>query len=186
MAFAQSRVDGDCPGRYVLTRTWASTDRCGNATARSQVITVVDTTPPVVARGEADLHCLWPPSHWFVCFGREDFAPVVTDNCSEPVTWSFAGCASDQPADSTGDGDTEADCVVAPDGSGACVRSERQGGVPAGRRYAVAIVAVDACGNASEATPIGNVHVPHDQSPAAKSCRKSTREGRRPNQGLPW
>ena len=34
------------------------------------------------------------------------------------------------------------------------------------------IVATDACGNEGDATVIGNIHVPHDQSPASKDCLK--------------
>ena len=65
------------------------------------------------------------------CFSSADFRPSITDDCSEPVTWRFAGCASDQPENGLGDGNTEPDCVVAADGQGFCVRSERQGMVPA-------------------------------------------------------
>ena len=42
------------------------------------------------------------------------------------------------------------DCVVAPDGSMACMRAERAGGGPeaqGGRRYTLEIIAIDTCGN---------------------------------------
>ena len=39
---------GNCPGTYSVTRTWTANDGCGNATNRSQVITVIDTTAPVI------------------------------------------------------------------------------------------------------------------------------------------
>src|ERR1022692_3893981 len=38
---------GPCP--QVITRTWALVDACGNSNACSQTVTVVDTTPPVIA-----------------------------------------------------------------------------------------------------------------------------------------
>jgi hypothetical protein len=147
--------------------------------------------------GEDDLYCLWPPNHWYVCFDKGQFSPTITDNCSEPIEWTLDGCASDQPDDAkddawpgwNGDGRTTRDCAADPAGGGFCVRAERAGGGPdaqAGRRYAVTIVAADACGNTAAPSPIGNVHVPHDQSPRAKSCVKSTREGFRPNEPIPY
>src|SRR5207249_854540 len=100
-----------------------------------------------------------PPDHRYVCFGRADFQPQASDLCNEPVTWRFAGCASDQPDDADGrgrrkpkgpwhgDGNTEQDCVVEPGGESICVRAERAGtgpGASSGRRYRVSIVAADA------------------------------------------
>jgi hypothetical protein len=42
------RTNGDCPSNYTLTRTWKATDACGNTSTAQQVITVQDTTPPVI------------------------------------------------------------------------------------------------------------------------------------------
>ena len=64
----------------ILTRTWTADDGCGNSTNRSQVITVVDTTPPAVttAQGEnATIECPATPSF---------IAPVFTDACAGVVT----------------------------------------------------------------------------------------------------
>jgi hypothetical protein len=190
-------VDGDCPGRYTLYRTWTATDRCGNESSATQVITVQDTTPPVVQAGDDSLFCLWPPNHWYVCFTKDRFSPGVTDNCSEPVTWVLSGCASDQPDDArdddfpgwNGDGSTTRDCVADPAGEGFCVRSERCGAGPAaqdGRHYGVAVIATDACGNSSLPVEIGNIHVPHDQKPHEKECVKTTHEGVHPNDAIPY
>jgi hypothetical protein len=39
---------GSCLGNYSITRTWTATDLCGNSSTASQIITVIDTTPPVL------------------------------------------------------------------------------------------------------------------------------------------
>jgi hypothetical protein len=176
IAFTEIRTDGRCPGDYVLTRTWTATDRCENAAAETQIMTVVDTTAPMITPGSAELYCLWPPNHAMAGFSHAHFSPEIRDNCSEPITWIFAGCASDQPENGLGDGNTDADCVVAPDGLSFQVRAERQGGEPLGRHYGVSIIATDACGNASAAEIIGTIYVPHDQNPRER-CIKTT--GRR-------
>jgi hypothetical protein len=80
-----------------------------------------------------------------------------------PKTSEVAGCSSNRIDSST------EDCRVAPDRQSFCVRAERAGKDPAGRRYAVSIVASDDCGNQSAAAVIGSIDVPHDQS-QSESC----------------
>jgi hypothetical protein len=165
VAFTDGTVTDDgCPGDYHYTRTWTATDDCGNESTGGQVITVRDTTPPAVTPSTDRVDCLWPPNHDHVTFEQSDFSPEIEDACSEPVTWVFVDCASDQPDDATGNGDgnTVDDCVVAPDGLSVQVRAERAGADPTGRDYTLSVVATDACGNASAATPVGVIHVPHD------------------------
>ncbi|MFC2171226.1 hypothetical protein ACFLU6_01185 [Acidobacteriota bacterium] len=184
--FTEQRIDGDCPGNYTLTRRWTAVDRCTNQAFLDQVITVQDTTPPEVEGSEEILYCLWPPNHKYYCFDRSYFDPYITDNCSEPITWKFVDCASDQPDNApdkdedphgwNGDGDTTDDCIVDPLGNWFCVRAERAGTgptAPDGRRYAVTITATDACGNESDRVIIGYIYVPHDQSPT-EDCLKKT------------
>ncbi len=162
---AEEIVPGACPGQYTIVRTWTATDRCGNSAEAQQIVHVVDTTPPVITPSGADVACLWPPNHRMRCFTQADFAPTISDSCSEPVTWRFVGCASDQLDDGAGDGATQADCVIADDGLSFCVRAERAGLLVEGRRYAVTIEAEDACGNVSAPALIGRVHVPHSARP---------------------
>ncbi|WP_306644043.1 HYR-like domain-containing protein [Sanyastnella coralliicola] len=78
-----------CP--YTITRTWTVTDACGQMASASQVITVEDTTAPVLVGVPADQIGLCDDS----------FAPVdvtATDNCDDDVdvsveeTINGAGC----------------------------------------------------------------------------------------------
>jgi hypothetical protein len=46
--YKEVRTNGNCPFNYTLTRTWRATDACGNSSSRTQVITVVDNTPPML------------------------------------------------------------------------------------------------------------------------------------------
>ena len=132
----------------------------------SRLITVPDIAPPRVAEGSGDLHCIWPPNHALVTFTSAQFAPAITDNCS-PFTWVISSCVSDQPQEGK-------DCMVAPDGGSIQVRAERAGGDPAGRRYAVGIIATDGAGNRGAETRIGYIYVPHDQSPGTDCIRGET------------
>lgn len=166
--FAEQETPGDCPGESTIVRTWTATDQCGNETSAQQVLQVVDTTPPVVTETDDDLRCLWPPNHALRCFTKADFSPEIADACSPPLAWRFVDCASDQP-EGQGDGNADPDCVVSEDGQGFCVRAEREGGDPAGRRYAVTIEATDACGNTSEWAVIGHVLVPRAKKPGCGS-----------------
>jgi hypothetical protein len=122
----------------------------------------------------------------YVCFKTTDFSPFITDNCSEPVTWDFSDCKSDQPDDGIGDGHTIHDCVISPDGKQFCVRAERAGGDPAGRHYSVMISAIDACGNKSDTVTIGYIYVPHDESDHEGDCLKSTKIGYKSLELIPF
>ncbi len=79
-------------GKSMITRTWVATDACGNQTRETQIITVVDTTPPQLQGVPVDMtvECDSVPE-----------APVVTatDNCANPPV----GFAEDvTPGDCTG------------------------------------------------------------------------------------
>jgi hypothetical protein len=170
VVFAQAK---DCSGNLVSTSeqgTDAST-------------TVVDLLPPQIVPSEEDLACLWPPRHGYVCFDESAFAPTITDNCTPTPTWVFDACTSDQPDDApqdggpNGDGHTFHDCKIGEGEDDVCARAERAGADPEGRRYLLDIESTDVCGNVSTATSIGNLYVPHDQSPKA-TCTSSVRAAR--------
>ena len=56
------RIDGNCPSNYTLDRRWTITDACGNSTVHTQLVTVQDTTDPViVAEDMVEIACEdWP------------------------------------------------------------------------------------------------------------------------------
>ena len=88
IAFSELRTDGDCPFRYTLTRTWTATDRCGNESQQVQVVTVVDTTPPVLsAPPDLTVECPAPASGPMSEDGWRALA-TATDNCGTPEVFS--------------------------------------------------------------------------------------------------
>ena len=44
--FSEVSTGGDCETGFTVTRTWTVSDRCGNESSATQVITVVDTLEP--------------------------------------------------------------------------------------------------------------------------------------------
>jgi hypothetical protein len=91
--FTEVRTDGDCPNNYTLTRTWMSTDECGNTTTHVQTITVQDTTAPVfdgeVLPQDITVDCDAIP---------EAYSLSASDNCSsssEGITIDFTEVRTD-------------------------------------------------------------------------------------------
>ena len=68
---------------YTITRTWTATDGCANATSASQLITVADTTAPLLSGQGADetIESPAPPSFT---------APTASDNCDASPLISFS------------------------------------------------------------------------------------------------
>jgi hypothetical protein len=56
-------------GSVIVTRTWRATDACGNSAECSQVVTIVDTAPPVFVSV--------PAGALYRCFGDVPPAPVI-------------------------------------------------------------------------------------------------------------
>jgi len=87
-------TNGFCPQR--ITRTWMARDGCGNSSTCTQMVTVVDTTPPVL-----DCNCLRDPAvvqlNVVGCSNAipdlcKLIAQCATDNCG-PLT-----CSQNPPA----------------------------------------------------------------------------------------
>ena len=118
--------------------------------------------------------------HWpgfdIGCIGKSAYPVFQRFKWNVCVVCTYVGqhlAGSDQPENGLGDGNSEPDCVLAPDGLSFAVRAERQGTEPGGRHYGITIVAMDACGNRSAATVAGTIYVQHDQSPH-EDCIKTT------------
>uniref|UniRef100_UPI0025BA997D T9SS type B sorting domain-containing protein n=1 Tax=Chitinophaga sp. CB10 TaxID=1891659 RepID=UPI0025BA997D len=69
------RIPGACNNSYRIIRTWTAMDACANKTEVRQVITVVDTTRPVIAPAPADIE--------IYCQDKIPSSPtlIATDNC---------------------------------------------------------------------------------------------------------
>jgi hypothetical protein len=78
VTYAQVRTNGNSPSNYTLTRTWTATDACGNASSKTQVITVQDTQAPVISAAPANVtvECNEVPAAAIL---------TATDNCNTPV-----------------------------------------------------------------------------------------------------
>ena len=89
IAFEESRTDGSCTNSYTLTRTWTATDTCGNSTSATQVLTVEDTTDPVLVGV--------PTNTSAKCDAVPAPATVsATDNCSDGLQVTFNETEIDQ------------------------------------------------------------------------------------------
>jgi hypothetical protein len=139
------------------------TDDCGNSTSKPQVITVKDTTRPVITNVSASPNVLWPPNH-----KMRDVTINYTaqDNCS-PVT-NVLTVTSNQPVNGTGDGNTAPDWIVVNDHQ-VILRAERAGNGN-GRVYTIKITSTDDCSNT--ATTTTTVLVPHNMNSVPITMRQ--------------
>ena len=71
ISFVDVKTPGNCPGAFIITRSWSATDACHNTSSCDQVITIQDITPPVIT-------C---PAN-------------VTLNCQDPVLPANTGTAT--------------------------------------------------------------------------------------------
>ena len=53
--YLEWRDNGSCVYDYTITRKWTATDACGNEAIKMQIITVEDTTPPVITNAPANM-----------------------------------------------------------------------------------------------------------------------------------
>jgi len=166
--FGTGSATDNCPGVGAVTRsgvpsgnvfpvgtttlTYSATDAHGNTGSATQVVTVVDNTPPVIVLN-GQTPSMWPPNHKYETFLVTNFVTGVTDNCGTiPVSSVvITQVTSDETENGNGDGNTSADIVIAADCKSVQLRSERDGGGN-GRVYTIHFKVVDSHGNVGTAT----------------------------------
>lgn len=145
------------PGVYEFQLT--VTDTNGASASDNVVVTVRDTTPPNLLVSLSP-NSLWPPNHKMVDITANI---TVTDACDAHPTVKLVSISSNEPANSTGDGNTSPDIAGATFGTddrSFQLRAERKGNGN-GRVYTVTYSAEDASGNTAQ--QIATVTVAHDQ-----------------------
>ena len=80
ITYSDDATPGVCEGAQTIARTWIATDECGNTSESVQIISVLDTTPPIVTPpDEVTIECDEPTDP-----GNTGYA-TATDNCSTAV-----------------------------------------------------------------------------------------------------
>ena len=81
-------TNGNCP--CTITRTWLATDVCGNTNTCTQIVTVLDTTPPIltgITNKTVECGSAWsfdPPYAWDACSGSNVVViPIATTTNGE-------------------------------------------------------------------------------------------------------
>ncbi len=126
-------------------------------------VTVKDIEAPVITTTTGPV-TLWPPNHQYATFNVTDLVLSASDNCDTSVNIDnvvITSVTSDEPENSSGDGNTTDDIVIATDCKSVQLRSERMGGGN-GRVYTITFKVADASGNVGTATK--RVTVPHSQN----------------------
>lgn len=165
-ACTPASVTGPSAGHYPVgttTVTYRAADSSGNGASCVSTISVVDHSGPVVT--VTNPNPLWPPNHKYRTVSLSDCGVVVQDACGGALDLETAQAAitcvtSDEPPDSTGDGNTSDDIVIV-NATTVTLRGERKGNGD-GRVYEIHFRVSDASGNV--ATGVCPVAVPHDQS----------------------
>jgi hypothetical protein len=125
-------------------------------------VTVTDDEAPVITTDD-DI-TLWPPDHKYKTVSVADLIASVEDNCDGSVDVGsvvIASVSSDEPDNTSGDGNTTNDIVIAADCKSVQLRSERMGDGN-GRVYNITFKVTDTSGNVSTTT--ARVTVPHSQN----------------------
>jgi hypothetical protein len=164
IVITQRQVSGTQTGVGTRVIEFTATDAAGNSTTATTTHTVVDVTPPAIARTTPSTRTLWPPNHKLVEVG---VAVDATDNCGgseggpggDAVQCQVTRVTSNEPINGRGDGNTNWDWEITGPLS-VKLRAERAG-PGSSRIYTVWVACTDASGHVT--TGSTDVTVPHDQ-----------------------
>jgi hypothetical protein len=160
---ASLTLGNDAPAVVPLgttTVTWSTQDDHNNVGSDTQVVRVVDTTPPELAVALAP-SVLFPPDHQLVTITA---SITVQDVCDANLTVRLVSITSNEADNGLGDGDQPQDIQSAAFGTddrSFQLRSERSG-LGTDRVYTVTYEAADASGNTTRRE--ASVTVPKSQS----------------------
>ena len=122
----------------------------------------MDTTAPVITVN-GFTPTLWSPNHQYQTFSVTDFVTGVTDSCNTSLGVGnvvISQVTSDELENSSGDGNTLNDIVIASNCKSVQLRAERDGDGD-GRVYTITFTVKDASGNVGTAS--ATVVVPKSQ-----------------------
>lgn len=127
--------------------TWSARDDSSNVGTATQLVRIVDTTPPTLSFAVTP-DMLWPPNHRLELIRA---SIQVADVCDPNPTVRLLSVVSNEPDNGRGDGNTDNDiqgAQIGTDDREFLLRSERSGNGD-GRIYTITYEARDASGNAT-------------------------------------
>jgi endo-1,4-beta-xylanase len=157
-------VDTSKVGNYPLT--YSTSDPSDNSASASRLVTVSDTTPPVLNVGPGS--ALSPPDHTYRTITVPSLVTGASDTCDGSVgvgSVVITKVTSDEPDNGNGDGNTVNDIVIASDCHSVQLRSERAGPLN-GRVYTLTLRVKDASGNSTTKTVKVTVPLSDTSGPA--------------------
>lgn len=149
VTYSDVETPGACAAEKTIARTWDATDECGNTNICVQTITVVDTTPPVIACNAPAT--ITPPD------APISFTATAVDNCDPAPSVSITGYDCRSFTKKGKEIDKKKSCIVNVDGDTITILDS--GGV--GTQITWTVRAVDECGNVSEVSCMVDIVNPH-------------------------